>query len=165
MNELDNVIFQHCKKYPLSTVQDYVKLIYQNEFGGGHMISDPKKAAEFIYKEYSSLDLQNGECKGRYENIGNGIVRANLSAFSENELQKLADVFVLSANSVKGDIKLFQKKLNDFIILNKNNNICTDTDTFIEEYKKIGCPAIHHSDIYREVYKPAYRVIMEKLCF
>ena len=40
MEELRAILLAHAKRYPLMQPQDAVKLIYQNEFGGGHLIRD-----------------------------------------------------------------------------------------------------------------------------
>lgn len=40
MNELEGVLKEHAKRYPLMQPRDAVKLIYQNEFGGGDLIRD-----------------------------------------------------------------------------------------------------------------------------
>jgi hypothetical protein len=39
------------KRYPEMKLQDVFKLIYQSEFGGGHMIEDKGKSLEWIKKE------------------------------------------------------------------------------------------------------------------
>ena len=38
MEELKAILITHAKRYPLMQPRDAVKLIYQNEFGGGHLI-------------------------------------------------------------------------------------------------------------------------------
>ena len=40
MFELERILRQHADSYPLLQPTDAVKLIYQNEFGGGHLIRD-----------------------------------------------------------------------------------------------------------------------------
>ena len=39
---IQNILIEHNQRYPHMVIQDFVKLIYQNEFGGGHLISDHK---------------------------------------------------------------------------------------------------------------------------
>ena len=40
MEELEKILQDHAKRYPQMEPTDGVKLIYQNEFGGGHLIKD-----------------------------------------------------------------------------------------------------------------------------
>ena len=37
MEELERILREHAERYPLMQPTDAVKLIYQNEFGGGHL--------------------------------------------------------------------------------------------------------------------------------
>ena len=45
MEELRAILIAHAKRYPLIQPTDAVKLIYQNEFGGGHLIREVEMAA------------------------------------------------------------------------------------------------------------------------
>ena len=42
--ELNHILQAHAKKYPLMAPCDAVKLIYQNEFGGGHLVTDSARS-------------------------------------------------------------------------------------------------------------------------
>ena len=37
---LEKILVEHNRRYPCMQIQDMVKLIYQNEFAGGHLVSD-----------------------------------------------------------------------------------------------------------------------------
>ena len=52
---MKNIILEHVKKYPLMEIRDIAKLIYQSEFGGGHMIPNPEISLKRIQEEYHSL--------------------------------------------------------------------------------------------------------------
>ena len=43
------------EKYPQMKAQDIIKLIYQNEFGGGHMIDDPETSLKRLKDEAKQL--------------------------------------------------------------------------------------------------------------
>ena len=45
------ILLKNYTKYPEMQVQDAVKLLYQSEFGGGHMISDIGKSLDRILEE------------------------------------------------------------------------------------------------------------------
>ena len=163
--ELKNVLEAHCLKYPLMQAEDYVKLLYQNEFAGGHMIPNKAAALQFLKSEYEQM--KNTPSQQRYESIGNAIVRADIRCFSYDELSLLLDCFCKTANEHMGTMQSFLEKL-DFLY-----DFLCEREIFdkamlsrvLTTYKKAGCPSLHHSDVYRNVYKPAYRVISEDLCF
>ena len=40
---MKEILLEHFHRYPQMQLQDAVKLLYQSEFGGGHMITSPEK--------------------------------------------------------------------------------------------------------------------------
>ena len=57
---MEDILFAHASRYPLMEPRDAVKLIYQNEFGGGHLIRNEKACLEFLSKEYASVPQNPG---------------------------------------------------------------------------------------------------------
>ena len=51
MEELRAILLAHAKRYPLMQPRDAVKLIYQNEFGGGHLIRDEQTCLNYLRQE------------------------------------------------------------------------------------------------------------------
>lgn len=41
---MKEILLEQWKHHPEMEITDAVKLLYQSEFGGGHMVSDSKKA-------------------------------------------------------------------------------------------------------------------------
>ena len=48
-------LMNHARRYPESTPQDYVKLLYQSDFGGGHLLADRESAFARLQDEYSAV--------------------------------------------------------------------------------------------------------------
>ena len=67
------IIREHIKKYPQMQVQDVAKLLYQSEFGGGHLIADANRSLERIKAEYEALAEEDRRQSLKYENIGDGM--------------------------------------------------------------------------------------------
>ncbi len=57
---LEDILVKHYKRYPCMQIQDMVKLIYQNEFAGGHLINDENDSLSRLREEYS---IVTGKCK------------------------------------------------------------------------------------------------------
>ena len=53
--ELFRILKSHLEKYPKIQPQDVVKLIYQSEFGPGHMIKDPVSCRKWLEEEYAQV--------------------------------------------------------------------------------------------------------------
>ena len=107
---------------------------------------------------------------GLTEDIGNGFVRVNLAALDIGicSLERLSALFVLSANQTSGDMNRFQEKLE--MIKDRFADLPFEfsrgaLEAYLNGYVAAGCPAVSHSEIYREAYHPAYRVVKEELIF
>ena len=106
---LQDILLAHAKRYPQMRQTDAVKLIYQNEFGGGHLIRDEEAVLKYLRQEYESVE--KNASMPLYEDIGNGIVRVNLAAVRETDLEKLGQAFIRSAAEHKGSLDSFKGKL------------------------------------------------------
>ena len=160
MEALRAILIAHAKRYPLMQPRDAVKLIYQNEFGGGHLIRDEEACLNYLRREYA--DLEKDPTAPLYEDIGNGIVRVNLTAVKPEDLEQLGQDFIASAAKHKGTLDSFLNKLEVLRMLTTEGVFAFDLDalnTYLSDYKAAGYPAVSHSEQYRQAYKPAYRII------
>ena len=166
METLEQVLRRHARKYPMMQPTDAVKLIYQNVFGGGHLIRDPETCRNALLREY--------ECTPQdpyaplLESIGNGLVRVMLNAIdsSDYRIQQLADDFIRSSEEHKGNLNGFLIKLE---ILRKVTAsgvfgfTLEELETYLEAYKEAGYPMVSHSEQYRRSYNPAYRIVLASI--
>lgn len=153
------VLSMHVKKYPQMEVQDAVKLIYQNEFGPGHLLADLNRAKSYLKQEVQETQF-NGEDTEVF--IGNGLVRLNVCGLNETEMDELVLKMEKTAKEHKGSLDLFIQKLDVLIQMKKEGYFLFSMDQlmrYLEEYSRQGYPMISHSDSYRRKYKPHYRVI------
>ena len=160
MEELERILREHAKRYPLMQPTDAVKLIYQNEFGGGHLIRDEQACLNYLRREYA--DLEKDPTAPLCEDIGNGIIRVNLAAVKPEDLEQLGRAFIDSAAKHKGTMDRFLNKLEVLRKLTAEGVFPFDTNAlnaYLSEYEAAGYPAVSHSPEYRQAYKPAYRII------
>lgn len=170
ISETEKLLRTHATQYPLSEPCDAVKLLYQNEFGGDHLV-DPSAGElmrRYLFAEYYATP----QCSGipLYEPIGNGIVRVNLAALDNGGVspERLLDVFVRSASQVRGDTLRFEQKLGVLKTLTSEGIFGFSADVldgYLEEYRNNGFPAVSHSPAYRNAYSPHYRVVLFRLLF
>lgn len=164
MEELEKILREHVKRYPLMQPYDAVKLIYQNEFGGGHLIRDEQAVLNYLRREYESV--KKDSAMPLYEDIGNGIVRVNLAAVKPEDLEQLGKDFIRSAAEHTGTKERFLQKLDVLRQLTAAGHFLfgmTELEDFLSEYIKSGCPMVSHSEQYRKAYLPAYRIVVDKL--
>ena len=148
------------------TPQDAVKLLYQSEFGCGHFAPSPERAREMLYRECEGLEKD--EKHRKIDIIGGGFIRLHLEPLVGNleALDALADAFVRSAMAPCGSPEGFRIRLDTLKSMAQSGEApfsYSELEEFLEGYEKLGCPAVHHSEVYRENYHPAYRVVKKSL--
>lgn len=164
MKELETILRSHAVRYPLMEPTDAVKLIYQNEFGGGHLIRDEQTCLARLSREYAQT-TKNPDLP-LYVDIGNGIVRVQLAAVAEKDLEALGRRFIRSAAAHKGSMARFREKLAVLRRLTGEGVFSFTPEqlqAYLQEYEAQGCPAVSHSPRYRTVYAPAYRIVRKQL--
>ena len=77
-----NTIKKHLECYPKMEIQDVMKLIYQSEFGGGHLISNEEMSLKRIQEEYECINENEMVCMSVIEPIGDRMCRIYLSAIA-----------------------------------------------------------------------------------
>lgn len=164
MKELEQILKTHAAAYPEMQPADVVKLIYQNEFGGGHLISDSGAALRYLRREYDTVERDPASLPA--EKIGGGMLRVNLAAITEEQVDKLGEAFLQSAAEHKGEPERFLQKLEVLRRLTAGQVFAFDTgrlEAYLADYAAAGYPMVSHSDAYRQAYKPAYRVVLARL--
>ena len=150
-------------------VVDLVKLAYQNEFAGGHLIVNEAGSLQRLDSEVRALQAQSSQQAGhateRFESIGNGLCRMNL-AMPEPSGIDLATVnrfFVCTAGAVQGTQQGFRAKLDilrQYLEAQQKSDGLAELESFVTAYDFENCPPVSHSAIYRESYNPAYRIVL-----
>lgn len=140
-------------------IEDIFKFIYQGAFGCEHMVSDAVAVSEYIATEYMEC-ASDSDC---VEKLSDGYFRVPLS-YLENGLtaKTLGKLFYLSSKKEKGGRECLEKALSDTKELICEGLIKLPLKDFVkkaEEWKNKGYSALHHSEKFRSVYKPHYRVI------
>lgn len=172
MHTLEEILISHYKRYPGMQVQDAVKLVYQNEFAGGHFIEDEIRSLEILREELRSASSNDtggdmGSGFSLFEEIGNGLCRFHLKGLKDYtvDIETINRFFIYTANSNTGSVRSFENKL---YVLRK---CCGEgslpfppgeLEDYLQAYKSYGYPPVSHSGKYRETYFPAYRVVSSK---
>lgn len=158
------ILLKHLEQYPGMQVTDAVKLLYQSEFGGGHMIADAEKSLNWIKREWEQV--RGAQETSVLEEIGGGIWRVSLHALDEGLLpETLNGMFVRTAENTHGSVEKFEEKLEILreLCREEKTGFCIDElEEYLTQYKKDGYPPVSHSETYRMQYHPSYRVVSEE---
>lgn len=165
MVNFDALFMAQYEKYPLLTVQDLVKALYQSVFGCGHFVGQGGR--KYMAEELRELDASRDN--GFIEPIGDDFCRVHLTGMLKNGLSPdtLFGLFALSSRESAGDMEIFGAGLKRLEEMIESGVIPLDKEEsrkFIEDYRAAGCPATHHSEKFRAAYSPAYRVVSSRMC-
>ena len=163
--DMRQILLAHAGRYPLMEPTDAVKLIYQNEFGGGHLIRDEESCLRRLRREYESV-TQSPDAP-LTEDIGNGMVRIHLNALDHSgcTISQLGADFLRSAATRRGNLDSFLEKLEILRQLTREGKMPFSDralEAYLDGYRQAGYPMVSHSDAYRQAYSPAYRVVFRE---
>lgn len=154
MDELLVILEEHTKRYPHLTSLDLLKLVYQNEFGPGHFITDEGASLKRLEVEVQQLGQAHRDLL--FEDIGNDLMRLHLNALGTSlSLKTVNRFFTLTAQEKQGSVESFEDKLQ--ILLEHYPS--EELRRHIKEHKDAGYPPFSHSETYRKQYAPSYRVV------
>lgn len=162
----DHLLLSHLHTYPAMEIADMVKLLYQNEFGTGHMLPSPEEALTRIETERAGLPAIPG--RPLTEDIGNRRCRLYLNAEAASTLSSdtIARLFQMEGEEESGTRAGFEEKLEQLQTLCRRGDLPFDESAlahYLVQYKEAGYPPVSHSQGYREAYCPAYRVVGDKV--
>ncbi len=152
---------QQLEKHKLMQPRDIVKMCYQAAFGAEHLLADIDAAEKYFYAEYDSVESKEGEL---YEELSSDICRINMTAWKTSGMpaEWLFNMFVHSASVPHGSRELFLGYLQEVEAVLEGTEVMfamKEWQEYLANYKAEGMSAVHHSDIYRENEKPAYRIV------
>lgn len=199
-------LLKQIERYPQMQVEDAVKLLYQSEFGGGHMIKNSQASLKWLNEEWKQvkcrmdrqtagecqIDSQEEEAAGQQvanekcgqvdvqatvdkglaadwaklipdcEEIGDGMCRMNLKILGQGfSPETLNQIFVQTADRKIGKRDSFERKLDMLLECVRKGEVpfsVQETENYLRAYKNQGYPPVSHSETYRRLYHPAYRV-------
>ena len=165
---MDTYLNTHILTHPALCPQDAVKFCYQSAFGGGHLITDVTRAAEYLKRERASLTPD--PAIPLTEPLGGGLVRLNLASTAAVSLSDAAILRVFAASAAhvlarEDNVKRFSDLLTALEQTTADQQTPFSREelaAYLDEYRAAGCPMVSHTEQYRTAYAPAYRVIEEQ---
>jgi hypothetical protein len=164
-NEIARAVKNQLQLYPESSLQDFYKSFFQDEFGPGHLLSDAAGAREYLEYELSEM-TSSGNHIAEPCGTGKNFYRVPLDLVKDSIISDsiYLKAFIESADSFKlPDIETWKKKWNEILVVIEGMNLALPN--FEEDKKALsdmlnrGETAVHHSRRYEELYKPHYRIM------
>ena len=159
LKKIDELISRELKFFPESTIIDFYKLFFQSAFGPAHIISDKCYAKTMLENE---LKKANSKIIIPFYDISfiNKFYRVDIRLINRYiPFDIFFNAFLKSANLAKS---ISWEEWGN--IWNNINSILAAFPIVRDEEEKIRLSfrnkePIHHSEIYRKLYNPHYRII------
>lgn len=154
----------HLLRYPHLRVQDAYKMLYQGEFGVGHLLGDGRGARQYLMEELATMDTADrGEELLEPVSPDGSMVRVNLRPFRRLGLSPdvLVGAMLATVAETRGDTSRFLSVWEQFAGIVRGGSFSPeDLRVWDERVRRRELPVAHHSPEYVREYQPAYRVCL-----
>jgi len=155
--------------YPEAELTDIYKNFFQDAFGPSHMLADTQAVINYLKKE---LDAAEGFDSLLLQPLGtnHNYYRVNLLLVKNGAItcEELVDAFIGSANlATPPSISNWKKTWDEVLVTIKKMDVrftnFTSDSIFIDSLLNSGNYVVHHSNKYKQLYNPHYRIVHKDL--
>ncbi len=159
---MNKYLFDSYLSYPLMRTEDFVKQIFQAEFGCEHILT---ANADSLLKEESRFVSETPSETPLFDEISEDLVRINLRPYFERGYPSETLVEIMRKTVRQGSAKGLERRLETFCaMLGERIDLPVfAARRYISAYRAKGYGPVSHSAAYRLNYRPHYRVADKKL--
>ncbi len=164
MKFISQLLTAHLQRYPRMQLEDIYKLLHQAAMGPEHAVADAEVARERLRAEVQQLGTGPAEPRVDAISPDGRLARVHLRAYMEagGTIDDLSSAFIDTANNyppAPDKLARFCGCLGDLAAAGGIPFGRDVVETYFGDLAARGYPAVHHSQTYRELYHPAYRVV------
>lgn len=161
-----SILQAHHEQYPAMRAQDVYKLIFQAICGAEHIVQSAHAFERNLRTEYESVGADASEPLVMPLRADGLLARLNLRPYKarKGSLTALVEECLRAAASV--DTSAREASITHwraFVIECRNGLWLTHSSAELDELDawlvQNDYPAVHHSEVYRQAYQPAYRLV------
>lgn len=162
------ILLDQARSRPCWQLQDVYKLAFQAALGSEH--AAPNEAAARQWLEQEAATLGAGPADPQIEPISpdGRLVRVNLRPYlaAGGNLDALLQAFLRTAVEWRGERETLLRYTSWVVEFAQAGRLpfpAAEMRAYFQRIAEADFPAAHHSASYREVYRPAYRVVLKML--
>ncbi|RKY94585.1 MAG: hypothetical protein DRQ13_08065 [Ignavibacteriae bacterium] len=165
---IQNAMLEEMHLHPEARLVDIYKFFFQGAFGPGHIIRNKQSALKYLQNELQSMTDFDSVL---WQPVGfnKQYYRISLGLVQEGRLleEELFNAFVQSADSsalpsIEEWIKEWNFVLNIIEAMNLKIINYEEDKSILDDMLEEGNILVHHSNIYRKLYHPHYRIVDNK---
>jgi len=168
MKFIGQLLGQHFTRYPRMQLDDVYKLLHQAAMGPGHMLGEPGRAHAALEEECRALPAGPEEPVVDRISPDARLARVHLRPYlaQGGELTELAQAFVRTPEVCPASPEKLAKFCNCLGDLAEAGGIPftrAQVSAWFDDIAAQGYPVVRHSQMFRDSYHPAYRVVAVEL--
>lgn len=158
------ILTSHLTRYPAMHVQDVYKLLHQAALGSEHAFRDEQTARDWLEHELAEMgDGPDDPLMDPFPPDGQ-ILRVHLRPYlrAGKNPETLLRAFFQTANEWRGSpekLKVYGAGAARLAQAGIGSIRQEEIEAFFAKMEEQDFPAVHHSEIYERLYRPAYRVV------
>jgi hypothetical protein len=159
------LLSKHITRRPGMGPRDVYKLLYQSVRGPEHLITSPEGFRQYLAEEWEALDAAGDDPLTESIRPDGSLLRLNLRPYkaAHGNLDQLAAACLETARRTWGTQEELQQAWQSFVIACQSglwlDLVLQEVEDFSSLLIEKNFPPAHHSERYRELYRPAYRLI------
>ena len=161
------ILDRHLRRYPRLQPVDIYKLVHQSVFGPGHIIRSAESARDKLEEELARIQPTGNDDEVESIDPAGRLIRADLRPLlgHDDAVDRLTMALMRSAHAVHGSVDEMVQRLAGALdwCHRRAPFYCEGLAELAAEAGAAGFPAYHHSVVYVECYRPAYRVVLAEL--
>jgi hypothetical protein len=164
VDPLQSLLTNHLTRYPSMQVQDLYKLLHQAALGSEHAVRDEQAARDWLEGELAEMGTGPDDPLLDPISPDGKIVRIHLRPYIQagKDPGILLQAFIRTANEWHGSpetLKEYAYTAAGMLPSVAGQLTVEETESFFATMEAQGFPAVHHSRVYANLYRPAYRVV------
>ena len=167
LERLQQILVSHFTRTPRMQVEDIYKLLHQAAMGSEHAIHDEQSARENLRRELAGMGEGPNDPWLDPISPDGQIARVHLRPYlhAGKDPENLLCAFIRTAQEWQGSttmLREFGAVASGFLKAEPGSIRAEDFEGFFIKMEESGFPAVHHSEQYQNLYRPAYRVVARK---
>lgn len=164
METLYQILTSHITRYASIQVQDVYKLLHQAALGSEHAVRDEQVARDCLERELAEMGAGPDDPLMDPLSPDGQILRVHLRPYlrAGKDPETLLQAFIRTANEWHASperLKEYGAAAARLAQAGKGPIRREEIEAFFAKMEEQDFPAVHHSEVYERLYRPAYRVV------
>ena len=164
MDPLYKILTSHLTRSPAMQVQDIYKLLHQAALGSEHAIRDEQAARDWLERELAEMGAGPDDPLMDPLSPDGQILRVHLRPYlrAGKDPETLLQAFIQTATEWRGSpekLKEYGAAAARLAQAGTGPIRREEIEAFFANMEEQDFPAVHHSEVYERLYRPAYRVV------